>query len=341
MNDQLEKEQKRTLAQWFAHRIVSVSTAALTIVIATTIVGFFARHHWVADIFTNLRVQQVIGLLGIGAILAIGRRWKWLVVAMVLLCVHGPWFSGALGRAISGDTEGVPGQAELVVMTANVLTSNGQHDAVLKQIESANADVFAILELGTPLQQRLEKEIATAYPHRVTIPQDGGNFGIGLYSRYPMSNVESFSTNEESIPSISATVESDSTSWRVIATHPLPPIGASGFHSRNEHLQILADRVAEFRRVASNTPVIVMGDFNLTPWSPLFIDFESSSGLKLAGGDNQIVPTWYTQPMFPFGLVLDHVFISDDLRCVGREIGRDIGSDHRAVVVAISGEENE
>ena len=226
-------------------------------------------------------------------------------------------------------------------MTANVLTSNSRQDAVLKQIKSANADVFAILELGTPLHQRLEKEIATAYPHRVTIPQDGGNFGIGLYSRYPMSNVESFSTNEESIPSISATVESDSTSWRVIATHPLPPIGASGFHSRNEHLQILADRVAEFRRVASNTPVIVMGDFNLTPWSPLFVDFESSSGLKLAGGDNQIVPTWYTQQMFPFGLVLDHVFISDDLRCVGREIGRDIGSDHRAVVVAISGEENE
>lgn len=316
-----------------------MSAAALTIIIATTIAGFFARHHWIADIFTNLRMQQLIGLLGIGAVLAIGRQWRWLVVTIVLLCIHMPWFAAPLVRAIPTGNREVSKSA-LVVMTANVLTSNRQHDAIVKQIESANADVFAILELGSPLQQRLEEELATSYPHRVTIPQDGGNFGIGLYSRHPLSDIESFSTNVQSIQSIAATVDSGSASYRIIATHPLPPVGNEGYQSRNEHMQILGDRVAKFRSAHKKMPVVVMGDLNLTPWSPLLTDFESRSGLSLAGGDNEIVPTWYAKPLFPFGLVLDHVLISDDLQCVGREIGPDIGSDHRAVIVAITSKES-
>ena len=341
LNDTQEKEKKLTLVQWLGRRIVSMSTAALTIVVVTTAAGFFARDHWVADIFTNLRVQQIIGLLGIGAILTIGRQWKWLVVTIALLCIHAPWFSGALVRAIPTGGQESLSQPELVVMTANVLTSNRQHDAVLEQIESANADVFAILELSTPLQRRLEEELANAYPHQIALPQDGGNFGIGLYSRHPLLDIDSFSTNVPSIQSIGATVKSGSKLWRIIATHPLPPMGQEGFESRNEHLQILGDRVSELRDADKNMAVIVMGDLNVTPWSPLFSDFESRSGLTLAGGSNEIIPTWYVRPMFPFGLVLDHVLISDDLQCVRREVGPDIGSDHRAVIVAITSKDSE
>jgi len=313
MNDQKDEERKQTLVQWLGRRVIGLSAAALTIIIATTVIGLLARHHWVADIFTNLRMQQVIGLICVGVVFAVGRQWKWLVVTAVLLCVHIPWFAPALVRAIATGDQEVLSQSKLVVMTANVLTSNRKQDAILKQIESADADVFAILELGAPLRNRLEAELAETYPHRTSVPQDGGNFGIGLYSRYPMSDVDSFSTNFDDIKSIAATVETDSASFRIIATHPLPPIGKSGFQSRNEHMRILGERVSNFRR-EMKMPVVVMGDLNLTPWSPLFGDFETQSGLKQATGGNEIVPTWYAKPFFPFGLVLDHVLLSADYR---------------------------
>jgi len=340
MYEQQDIKPRRTLIQWIGQRILGLTVAALVIVVATTLAGFFARHHWAADIFTNLRVQQVIGLLGASVVLAIGRQWKWLFVAFILLGVHAPWFTSAFLGTFSTDGQQTSGQSELVVMTANVLTSNRQHDAVLKQIESANADVFAILELGTPLYQRLEKELSGTYPHRITIPQDAGNFGIGLYSRHSLTDVERFSINADDIESIAATVTTDSASYRIIATHPLPPVGSGGFQSRNEHLQVLADRVSAFRNVNSAIPVVVMGDLNLTPWSPLFAEFESRSGLAQATGGSMLVPTWYAyrkrMALFPFGLVLDHVLISEDLRCVRREIGADVGSDHRAVIVAVT-----
>ena len=336
-----DNQQERSLVQLINRRIVSVAITALTIVIVTTIVGLFARSHWLADIVTNLRMQQVIGLVGIAVVLTIGRKWKWLLCTGVLLCIHGSWFSGALVRGISNNPQQSQNQPELVVMTANVLTSNRQYDAILAQIESADADVFAILELGTPLHERLEKELATSYPHRVTIPQDLGNFGIGLYSRHPLSDIDRFATNIQSIESIAATVKRGSNSYRIIATHPLPPMGEEKFRSRNEHLQILADRVSKLHSSNPDLSAIVMGDLNLTPWSPFFAHFESQSGLTLAATNNDIVPTWYTKPMFPFGLVLDHVLISDDLRCLHREIGPDIGSDHRAVIVTVSGNQTQ
>lgn len=340
MNDKKDEQPRQTLAQWFGRRILGLSAAALTIIVATTIVGFFARHHWLADIFTNLRIQQVIGLLGVSIVLAIGRQWKWFVVALVLLCVHLPWIAPALLQtSATGDRETL-GQPGLVVMTANVLTSNRRHDDILKQIESADADVFAILELGTPLYKRLESELSETYPHRTTVPQDDGNFGIGLYSRYPMTDVDCFSLNLDDIKSISATVETDSGSYRIIATHPLPPIGRSGFDSRNEHMEMLGERVSKLLAADKKIPVVMMGDLNLTPWSPWLGDFEAQSGLKLATGGNEIIPTWYVKPIFPLGLVLDHVLISDNLRCIRREIGPDVGSDHRAVIVAVAAVES-
>ncbi|WP_157664992.1 endonuclease/exonuclease/phosphatase family protein [Mariniblastus fucicola] len=338
MNDEQNGIQKHRLIRWVGRRILSTSAAALTIVVVTTLAGFFARHHWLADLYTNLRMQQVIGLIGVGTILAIGRHWKWVVIAFVTLCVHVPWFASALvpERPTVGD---VPdGQRELVVMTLNVLTSNRQHDKVLQQIETASPDVFTILELGTPLHERLEDGLSSTYPYRTTLPQDGGNFGIGLYSKHPLTDVDSFSTNIDSILSIGATVTVESAAYRIIATHPLPPIGRDGFQSRNEHLQMLGDRVAGLRRGNGSVPVVVMGDLNLTPWSPLFGDFESRSGLKLAQSGQGIIPTWYAKPkpIFPFGLVLDHVLLSDDLQCVRREVGGDVGSDHRAVIVTFA-----
>ena len=338
MNDEKDQKPKQTLIQWVGQRILGLAASALVIVVATTAAGFFARYHWAADLFTNLRVQQVIGLIGAGIILAIGRKWRWVVAAVILLGIHAPWFGPALTRAMSGKGHEASGQSRLVVMTANVLTSNRKHDAILEQINSANADVFAILELSTPLYKRLEEELSVGYAHRISIPQDRGNFGIGLYSRHALSDVESFEINEDNIQSIAATVNTDSASYRVIATHPLPPMGRGGFQSRNEHLQNLADRVSAYREANSNIPVILMGDLNLTPWSPLFVDFESRSGLAQAAFGNEFVPTWYAypQPLFPFGLVLDHVLISDDLQCVGREIGQDVGADHRAVTVTVT-----
>ena len=83
--------------------------------------------------------------------------------------------------------------------------------------------------------------------------------------------------------------------------------------------------------------MIVLGDLNLTPWSPLFSDLEASTELTRARHGYGLAPTWYAKVgTFTMGLVLDHCLISDELECVSHRVGADIGSDHRAVIVGLS-----
>jgi endonuclease/exonuclease/phosphatase (EEP) superfamily protein YafD len=89
---------------------------------------------------------------------------------------------------------------------------------------------------------------------------------------------------------------------------------------------------------ASGRPgTIVLGDFNLTPWSPRFRDALARSGLTPAG-DYRLWPR--TFPAMPAarllfflsgGIPIDHVLVSGDLGVSRVVRGPFIGSDHYPV----------
>lgn len=54
----------------------------------------------------------------------------------------------------------------------------------------------------------------------------------------------------------------------LFATHPLPPMNEALFEKRNRQLKHVAERIQKFREQADRIPVVLPGDFNLTPWSP-------------------------------------------------------------------------
>ena len=110
-------------------------------------------------------------------------------------------------------------------------------------------------------------------------------------------------------------------------------MGPSAFADRNLHLKQLADRTRTFQTQSPPTAVVLVGDLNLTPWSPIFTDVEQASRLMRACERFDITPTWYRYPGFPFGLVLDHGLISDRLHCLSHVVGPDIGSDEWQSVI--------
>jgi endonuclease/exonuclease/phosphatase (EEP) superfamily protein YafD len=88
--------------------------------------------------------------------------------------------------------------------------------------------------------------------------------------------------------------------------------------------------------VAQETmPVIVIGDFNATPWSYAFKDFSSETGLVNSQNGYGLDATWPST--FPVTLVpLDHMLHSDSLTTVTRKVGPDLGSDHLPLLVEVS-----
>jgi len=302
------------------------SAAVLAVATAATL---FARHHWFADLLSNLRVQQCLALLVLGIIFLAGQKWKWFFLIGLCLAIHIPWFLS--GRTLRADS--APVANPLRITLANVASSNQRHEAIVADIVRHQPDVFVILELNPSLATRLQSELGKRYVDSIVRPMSRGSFGIGLYSRYPIEDHVVFTLNSD-IESIASMVNVDGKRYRIIATHPLPPMGAGGSRLRNEHLQQLAVWIQD-AAAGDSTPIVLVGDLNVTPWSPHFQDFATDSKLVRVGGRFDLTPTWYRYPSFPFGLVLDHVMVSKGLVAKQYMVGPDIGSDHRSVSVTL------
>ena len=301
------------------------------VVLASALLSLLARHWWISDLIANLRIQLLLSLIGITAVCFVARQKKTAVVLSAVLLWQISWILPVMSHA--------PRPAAsfaLKVCTINVLTQNMQYDRIIAALKKADPDIIAVLELGTTLERKLMAEFRNIYPHRVMEPNDSGNFGIGLLSKLPLQDARIFKLSTAQLPSIQATARWNGQTLHLMATHPIPPVNSQYFAARNDHLNRLAERIRNLNEDSAGQPVIVLGDLNLTPWSPIYADFLQQSSLKDSlGGDgiSSLRPTWYRWPWFPFGLILDHGFASPNLVCTRRSVLEDIGSDHRPVLL--------
>ena len=318
-----------SLACRILRRLISLAQALSVVLICVTVATGFARYHWCADLLANLRVQQVLVLVGVLMLFLVSRQWKWCVVVGVMIAIHVPWFAAAFPVRSHVQRNA----SDLRITLANVFTRNDQHGKIADDIVRGNPQVIVILELSSSLAQKLSDELAESHPHRILYPDDAGNFGIGLFSAFAIKEYKLFDIDESiGIKSIEAAIGG----YRVYATHPLPPMSSRGFAARNRHLDKFASRIRDHQGRFPEQPIVLVGDLNVTPWSPFFADFEQRSGLKRAIDGIDFEPTWYAFDWFPFGLVLDHAMISHGVRCIDQCVGPNIGSDHRSVTVELS-----
>jgi endonuclease/exonuclease/phosphatase (EEP) superfamily protein YafD len=93
---------------------------------------------------------------------------------------------------------------------------------------------------------------------------------------------------------------------------------------RHRYLRHLAASLA-----AVEGPLILLGDFNVTPWSPDYRDLVAEAGLASAsGGHIATWPVWSPLLRIP----IDHVFIRGPWSLLRAARGPDLGSDHYPIL---------
>lgn len=112
---------------------------------------------------------------------------------------------------------------------------------------------------------------------------------------------------------------------RVIAAHPRPPINNEYTVERDAFIR------AGISAANGNAPAIFVGDFNAAPWSPI-ADEIRRAGFRRAHCGGAIAPTWRSRHVL-FGLAIDHVYVSPDVRVRLCSIGAAIGSDHWPLIL--------
>jgi endonuclease/exonuclease/phosphatase (EEP) superfamily protein YafD len=281
------------------------------------------------DLLANFRVQYALYLVVAALLFFLCRNSRWAVVTAVLaalnLWIISPYLVPSPRSAVVEKELG----ESFRLMNFNVLSSNRRHDDVITYLREKDADFVFLLEASPEWEPALKK-LSDLYPHQKNEIQ-AGNFGIALLSKTPFQKVE-VAEYTPLIASIDALVLVGDKRVRLIGTHPYPPINAKVCRLRNAHMQRLAESIA---KETGATKTIVAGDFNMTPWSPHFVDFLSASQLEDSAKGRGVMPTWYALPLFSFGVPIDHICVSEGIHIEDRGVGPDLGSDHRAVWVDV------
>lgn len=301
------------------------------IVSLSTVLGFLGRFGWFLDLFSHFRVQYFVSLSIVTLLLLILKRRMvalgFGLFALINLCTVLPLYVG-------GSTAPVDTPQSHRVMLANVNTEHGDVTRVTEAIQQYDPDILVLEEVNTEWLSELQGVLG-GYPHSKAEPRED-NFGIAIYSKLPFARSDVQYIGNAGVPSIVAVVETPDGPCTVIATHPLPPGGAENSRLRNYQLARLPEVVRQ-----ATSPVLLLGDLNVSPWCHHFRRLLKESGLRDSSKGRGVQPTWPTDN--PLLLIpIDHCLHSRDIHIVRKEIGPKVRSDHYPVIIdfmLLSGEE--
>jgi len=307
-------------------RILGVVEAATALALLGWILGYLGSFFWFFELFCHFRLQIAVFLLPACLIFIWFRRAVWIgmtgLALMVLLYdISGYWMPPP--RAQIDEKSSTP----LSLITYNIQTRNDNYQEVLDYLREKDADIVCVQEVDSRRARQLGK-LSTTYPFKIGEPRRD-NCGIILLSKIPWEHAEIIYEGGAGLPSVAAVFSgAGKSSLLVLGTHPLPPIGARNANLRNRHLH----GIGEFIKKHPATHKILIGDLNLTPFSPYFGQLLKQTELRDASRGFGLKPTWLRNIPW-FAIPIDHVLISDNIDVKSHAVDPSMGSDHHPVRV--------
>jgi len=298
--------------------------AAFFLALATAL-GFLGAHFWFFDLFAHFRVQGAISGTILAVILFSLLGYRWGGVAAACAAIHVSFLVPFYFGTPPPPPGGVP--ASFRVATCNVNTRSGSPEKVAAWIAREDFDLLVLQEIDVRWLAELS-DVLERYPHQSFRPRDD-NFGIGLFSRFPLEETETHYLDSAGVPTLSAWISAPGGRIHVLATHPVPPIAPEQARQHAQHLAGIPDILSP------DEPVLLLGDLNATPWGHAFRSLLSRTRLRDSALGFGIQPTWPSPPSL-FGIPIDHCLHTPELSIHSREVGPDVGSDHLPLALEVS-----
>ena len=309
--------------RWFAFFVLSCVVGSW--------LGFAGKWCWLFDLAAHFRVQYA-WVLGLGGLWAFRRRHVPMAILALATCAMNvawiaPIYQAPLNqtpRNLTGRGTDVRPAHRFRLLCSNVLRVNENHNAVLRFVRQESPDIAVFLEVSESWYESLQS-LQSDYPY-VVAQTDAGNFGIAVFSRIPFEHEEIILGPVLKLPSVRIRFSLAGHPATLIATHPIPPKTSRLTRIRNQHLDEIADIV-----VAESNPVLLVGDLNITSWSPWFADLLQRTGLRDSRHGYGVQASWPAQIPF-LRIPIDHCLVSAEVDVVDRRLGDRVGSDHLPLI---------
>lgn len=291
---------------------------------ATTSVAFAARRWWLGELCSHFRAQYAglflacaAGLIWLGHPAAVAAGLGGAVNLAALLPAYGR-MSLPFG----------PRRRGIKALLLNVDFENRDYDRALRLIRLTRPELVAVIEVTHAWRRQLAT-LRDLYPYMQGVALRQG-WGLLLLSRLPFRRSRTVTRREGGIPYVMAQLRIKGREVTVLVTHPFAPVTKRYARARNRQLEALARVVSRF-----DSPLLVLGDLNCSPWSPYFRRLLRATGLRDSRQGFSLQPTWPVwNPLL--GIPIDHCLVSADVAVHDRRLGQSIGSDHWPVFVEFS-----
>lgn len=281
-----------------------MAVGGLALVVLATLAGFMADWHSFFDWFADFRLVYIFCAM-VPVVLWLRRDHRVVAVAAATIAVNAAVLAPWASRPLDGCTP------ELVTVSINAFGTYSDPDVLREQVQDADPDILFASELT--LQNR--DMLMAMFPHHQWSPEASY---LGLFSKHPIAKVDLL-FGPGLRPYYNAVLETPEGRVRVLGAHAFPPFDGLRASYRNgtiEHLAALAEASAE--------PVILLGDLNVTMFSPHYAPL-IDAGLANVRRGRGVKATWPAiSPIIP----IDHIAHSDDFKVCEAVVGESFGSDH-------------
>lgn len=306
------------------HRLLLLGLAGLAL---SVLCVALAESWWVFDLATHFRPHYVAAALPLALLALALKRRRLAVLAAVLVLPHLAMLDSMIRVESARAAPSMAGQG-LTLMTANLLWSNGEQEAAIDQILALQPDVV-VLQEGVGSWHAALQRLAAHYPHR-SPGRSGLEDRVQVFSRLPLRSAELHYPDGQRFAFLHAELELGGRAVHLLAVHAPLPMARDLSHFRNLYLRDLARHASSL-----DGPVVVAGDFNITPWSPYFQKLITTSGLSDSAGGRAWLPTWPS--WLPVGgIPIDHVLINQEVAVESLRRAGPAGSDHYPLIAELT-----
>lgn len=324
---------------------------------AGLLVAWWVLHTWTGDhlwwlalmsFFAPYLFLPLLPLALLGMIVRVSWRY-WVALLVGGLLFFGEYGMFFVPRPVVHAADGIP----FTVMTFNLWGSSQSATAVAEVVAHEQPDLILLQELTPSMAEGMGAALAVDYPYQLTDFSQPEREALGIFSRYPLTDVtatvspalsEFVLVAEVAMPGRAMTVynvRTDSTNLFAYYEDGLA-IPEQVRHSFARREQEMRDLVTDVSR--RQTPVIVAGDFNMTDQTMAYVVLTRTlkDAHREAGwGLGHSFPAYQgcyrgLLPIFPRIMRIDMVFHSPELGALASHVSPFYAeSDHRPIVVTL------
>lgn len=324
----------------FKNIMYYVSVVIAILILTTTLLSLITDTSWrYLKMLDFPRLQYFIfGGIMLVLFVWITEIWRWydtlfaamIAASMVLQSTYLINYTPIVSKAVPDATKKEEG---LKLVIYNLYFENDCYEDALQMLDKTDADILVTFET-TPTWEEKLAPLRKKYPHS-TETINKVSYGMTIYSKFEMQDLEKNYLNNKKIPSYSFKIQTPNTPlFQIHTLHPPPPKHFEKLPDNEGQKEKALIRIGE--EVKNNDmATIVMGDFNDVAWGDTEQLMQSGNRLH----DIRVGRGFYNSfsaHNFLMRWPLDHIFVTEHFVLTNIQLLDNACSDHYPVYVELS-----